>query len=255
MKKVIRLSESDLTRIVKRVIKEEQEERIASKIEDVIEQPNVEIKIEDIYSNFSDRDKEKLKNVLDNLGIDENSSPKEVHDAIQDKIETEVGGEIGENESARNKVADVLHAIGAGNIAAWGGVPAAIAIGGLLAGTVGAPFAAGLAVSWGTTALLMGLAKLLKDDSPSMARSDKKNSHYSKLRRMRPDDTYEDEPEMDPIKNRSSSSGEKEGSVFYWDPRTGEKRRSEMGDRDELPQGYKRTMGENYRQKQYRRRY
>jgi|LakMenE18May11ns_1017448.scaffolds.fasta_scaffold9959653_24 hypothetical protein len=154
-----------------------------------------------------------------------------------------------------DEVTDVLHAIGAGNIAAWGGIPAAIAIGGLLAGTVGAPFAAGLAVSWGTTALLMGLAKLLKDDPSSMARSDKKNSHSSELRRMRPDDTYEDEPEMDPIKNRSSSSGEKEGSVFYWDPRTGEKRRSEMGDRDELPQGYKRTMGENYRQKQYRRRY
>lgn len=255
MANIVRITESDLSRIVRRVIKEEQEEKIVNKVEDVIEEPKIQMKIEDIYSNFSDEDKAELQMVLDDLNIDENSSAKEVHDAIENEVGTKISGEIGENQTTKNKVADILHAIGAGNIANWGGVPAAIAIGGLLVGTVGAPFAAGLAVSWGTTALLMGLAKLLKDDSPSSNSSHRKHSHSNELKRMRPDDTYEDEPEMDPIKNRSSSSGEKEGSVFYWNPQTGEKRHSKMEDGEDLPQGYKRTMGENYRQRQYRRRY
>ena len=253
MKKIIRLTESDLARIVKRVIKENQEEKIADKVAEVIELPKVEMKIEDIYSNLSDEDKMNFKMVLDNLGIDENSTAKEVHDAIETEVGNEISGEIGENESTRNKASEILHAIGAGNIAAWGGVPAAIAIGGLLAGTVGAPMAAGFAISWGATALLMGLAKLLKDDSPSLNSSNRKQSHSNHLRRMRPDDTYEDEPEMDPEKNRAYS-GEKEGSVFYRNSK-GEKIYSKMEDGEELPQGYKRTMGENYRRRQYRRRY
>ena len=46
----------------------------------------------------------------------------------------------------------------------------------------------------------------------------------------------------------------KEGSVFYRNSK-GEKIYSKMEDGEELPQGYKRTMGENYRRSQYRRRY
>lgn len=253
MARIITLTERDLTRIVKRVIKENQDEKIANKVEDVINQPKVEMKIEKIYSNLSDEDKMRLKMVLDNLGIDENSSAKDVHDTLESEVNTEDVGEIGENESTRNKVADVLHGIGAGNIAAWGGVPAAIAIGGLLAGTVGAPMVAGFAISWGTTALLMGLAKLLKNDSPSMSQSSEKHSHSDRTRRMRPDNTYEDEPEIDSIKNRSSS-GEKDGTVFTRTA-SGEKIYHEKMKGDDLPRGYKRTMGENYRRRQYRRRY
>lgn len=165
MKKIIRLTEGDLTRIVKRVIKENEDSKMSHKVEQVIENPKVEMKIEDVYSNLTIEDKEKLQKILDNLGVDANSSAKEVHDAIKSEVGSDIHGEMTEDESPRNKVADILHSIGAGNIAAWGGVPAAIAIGGLLTATgVGAPMALGFAASWGATGLLMGLAKLLKQD-------------------------------------------------------------------------------------------
>ena len=227
MAKIIKLTERDLSRIVKRVIREQEEEQeIASKVEKILEKPSVEMKIEDVYSNMSDSDKDMLKDVLNNLGINANSSPKEVHDKIENKVGTEVGGEMSEeDETPRNKAARILHNIGAGNIAAWGGVPAAIAIGGLLAGTVGAPMVAGFAISWGATALLMGLAKLLEEDSPS---SETPSSDKKDLR----------------VFTRNAS-----GEETYHDEMKG----------DDLSSEYKRTMDENYRrrqyQKQYRRRY
>ena len=64
MGKIVRLTESDLARIVKKVIKENQEEKIADKVAEVIELPKVEMKIEDIYSNLSDEDKMNFKMVL-----------------------------------------------------------------------------------------------------------------------------------------------------------------------------------------------
>ena len=167
MANIVKITESDLARIVKRVIKEEQEESVSSKVEEIINLPKVESKIENIYSNLSDEQKENLKMVLDNLGVDENSSASDVHSSIVSAVEDRIGGEMSEedeNENPKHKAAKILHSIGAGNIAAWGGVPAAIGIGGLLAGTVGAPMVAGFAVSWGATALLMGLAKLLAGD-------------------------------------------------------------------------------------------
>lgn len=167
MQKIIKLTEGDLSRIVKRVIKEEQEKNMSTKVEEIINLPKVEAKIEDIYSNLSDDQKETLKMVLDNLGVDENSSPSEVHSSIVTAVEDRIGGEMSEedeNETPKHKAAKILHSIGAGNISAWGGVPAAIGIGGLLVGTVGAPMITGFAISWGATALLMGLAKLLAGD-------------------------------------------------------------------------------------------
>jgi hypothetical protein len=255
MKKIIRLTENDLSRIVKRIIKEEEtQNKIAAEVDDVLEKPKVQDRIEDIYSNFTDRDIENIKRVLDNLGIDEYSSAKEVHTAIEKKIGDKIGGEIGENESLRNKASEILHGIGAANISAWGGVPAAIGIGGILAGTVGAPFAAGLAVSWGVTALLMGIAKLLKEDPPTEPSDfNNRNKQNGPLRKMRPDNSYEDEPEIDLIKNRSLSVG-KDGDIFTRTA-SGEKIYHEKMKGDDLPKGYKRTMDENYRRRQYKRRY
>lgn len=174
MKKIIKLTEGDLSRIVKRVIKEEQEDTMARKVENVIHLPKVEERIENIYNHLTDADKEKLKMALKNLGVTENSTAKQVHAKIEKKIEEKMvnkldnlGREMSEedeHENPKHTAAKMLHTIGAANISAWGGVPAAIAIGGLLAGTVGAPMVAGFAISWGTTALLMGLAKLLAGD-------------------------------------------------------------------------------------------
>ena len=165
MKKIIRLTESDLVRIVKRVVSEQTEQNdLSTKVEKVINHPKVEMKLEDIYSNLDDDAKMELQNVLDNLGIDENSSADEVHSKIESTIEDNDGGEMLENENPRHKVVKILHGIGAANIAAFGGIPAAIAIGAALSGTVGSPMAAGFAISWGATGLLMGLARLLAGD-------------------------------------------------------------------------------------------
>lgn len=179
MAKIIKLNESDLVRIVKRVINEEQNTNtIAKKAEAIVNLPKVEMKIEDIYSNMTDKDKERLQMVLDSLGVDENSSTKEIHKKIENAVSDRLGGEMSEKEeeSPKLKAARILHTIGMGNIAAWGGVPAAIAIGGLLAGTVGAPMVAGFGISWGTTILLAGLAKLLAGDkADDLAENHKRN--------------------------------------------------------------------------------
>ena len=189
MSKIVKLTENDLSRIVKRVIKEEQDDTMARKVENVIHLPKVEEKIENIYSHFTDADKEKLKMVLKNLGVDENSSASEVHSSIVSAVEDRIGGEMSEedeNENPKHKAAKILHAIGAGNIAAWGGVPAAIVIGSLLAGTVGAPMVAGFAISWGATALLMGLAKLLAgDDKVEGVNENYRRRQYQKQYRRR----------------------------------------------------------------------
>ena len=167
MRRTIRLTERDLSNLVRRVIREEEEEEeIAGNVESILNKPKVEMKIEDIYSNLSDDEKRKLESSLNNLGIDEYTSPKKAHDAVQNVVDN-IGGEMSEgdeNMGPKEKVANILHEIGAGNIAAWGGVPAAIVIGGLLAGTVGSPMIAGFAISWGVTTLLIGLSKLLSKD-------------------------------------------------------------------------------------------
>ena len=181
MGKIIRLTERDLSNLVRRVIREEEEEEeIAGNVESILNKPKVEMKIEDIYSNLSDDEKRKLESSLNNLGIDEYTSPKKAHDAVQNVVDN-IGGEMSEgdeNMGPKEKVANILHGIGEANIAAWGGVPAAIVIGGLLAGTVGAPMIAGFAISWGVTALLMGLAKLLAKDKAST-----NESYYRRNRR------------------------------------------------------------------------
>jgi hypothetical protein len=182
MKKIVRLTESDLTRIVKRVISEQEKDNLADKVETTIEKPKVEMKIEDIYSQLSDEEKEELKNTLEDLGIDEYSSAKEVHSKIEDMAGDDVvNGEMSEDEdkNPRKTAAKILHAIGAANIAAWGGIPAAIGIGSALIGTVGAPMVAGFAISWGVTGLLMGLAKLIHKDSDSL------NENYQRRNRRR----------------------------------------------------------------------
>jgi len=184
MKKIVRLTESDLTRIVKRVIKEEENNNMmANKVENLIEKPKVEMKLEDIYSQLTDEEKEELKMTLDNLGIDETSSANEVHSKIENAFsDNMMGGEMSEEEDSdlRQKAAKIMHGIGAKNIAGWGGVPAAILIGGALVGTVAAPMAAGFAISWGVTGLLMGLAKLVAKDDSYMETNESYRRRYKK---------------------------------------------------------------------------
>jgi hypothetical protein len=167
MKKVVRLTENDLTNIVKRIIKEDAEDSMASrKVERIVDTPKVQMRLEDIVSNLSNREINQIKNVLDNLGIDEYTSAKEVHDAVKDLANEAMDGEMSEedeNETPKEKLGRILRDIGAANIGNWGGVPAAI----LIASMTGFP--AGLAISWGVTGLLLGLAKVLDPDKPENA--------------------------------------------------------------------------------------
>jgi len=167
MKKVVRLTENDLTNIVKRIIKEDAEDSMASrKVERIVDTPKVQMRLEDIVSNLSNREINQIKNVLDNLGIDEYTSAKEVHDAVKDLANEAMDGEMSEedeNETPKETLGRILRDIGAANIGNWGGVPAAI----LIASMTGFP--AGLEISWGVTGLLFGLAKVLDPDKPENA--------------------------------------------------------------------------------------
>jgi len=233
MARIIRLTERDLSNLVRRVIREEEEQdEIAGNVESILNKPKVEMKIEDIYSNLSDDEKRKLESSLNNLGIDEYTSPKEAHDAVQN-VADNVGGEIGEgdeNMNPKEKIADILHGIGEGNIAAFGGVPAAILIGGLLAGTVGSPFVAGLAISWGVTSLLMGLAKLLAKDK-----------------------SKEDQPESEPKLNNQRSNVP-DGTIFNRRS-DGSTYNHQTPSQDNSYSTTKKTIDEDYRMRKYRRRY
>ena len=163
MKKIVRLNENDLANIVKRIIKEDAEDSMASKkVERIVDSSKVQMKLEDIVSNLSDNEKNKIKNVLDNLGIDQYSSAKDAHDAVKDLAKEAMDGEMSEeeeNETPKEKLGRIMRNIGAANIGNWGGVPAAI----LIASMTGFP--AGLAISWGVTGLLLGLAKVLDPDN------------------------------------------------------------------------------------------
>ena len=181
MKKIVKLTESDLTRLIKRVVMEQRDEtKIGLKAEKLLHTPKVERKIEDAFSNMSEEDKQELSSILNQLGIDENSSVEEIYRIIQNKVgEYESHAEMteGEEMSPRKKAAEIFHAIGEMNIENWGGLPTALIIGGALMGTVAAPFTTGLAVSWGASTLLLGLAKLLaKDENKKIEESFKRRS-------------------------------------------------------------------------------
>jgi len=163
MPKIIRLTERDLTLLVKRVIKEQAPidklEKLANK---VVTNNSFERKMDELVSKLPEKHIQQLNNYLESMGIEKWSSPEEVHNKIEKKMKmgdertmdmTE--GEVQDKNSLKMKIANILHEIGAGNIANWGGVPAAIIIG----ASTGMPV--GFAASWGATILLMGLAKAL----------------------------------------------------------------------------------------------
>ena len=139
---------------------EEVEATPADKVEDIVNNdPGFQDKIDAIIGALSDEDMAQLQSALAANGIDANSSADDIHAVIEQPQEGEQ--EIGENmghdpkKQVKHKVANILHSVGAGNIAAWGGVPAAIVIGSM----TGMPL--GFAISWGATAVLMAVAKKL----------------------------------------------------------------------------------------------
>jgi hypothetical protein len=155
---------------VKPIINEQAPEHIiAKKVDNLVEIPEFQEKLMKLLNTLGDGDRVRLLQTLRDLGIDENSSAEEVNDIIKMNVSNtqsqdvemmeEDSDEMTKSQKIKHKIADILHGVGAANIAAWGGVPAAILIGAF----TGMPI--GFAASWGATTLLMGLAKLLgKED-------------------------------------------------------------------------------------------
>lgn len=139
---------------------ESPEEMAADRIEEVMDNPKVEDRIERIVDRLSNKEKMLIQRSLEEMGITPESSVEDVHQVVQSNMEEISTGEMTEEDekSDKQKIADFLEGIGGGNMAAWGGVPLAIAIGGTV-GSMGVGFAA----SWGLTGLLYGIAKLLSD--------------------------------------------------------------------------------------------
>ena len=133
MKKVIRLTERDLTRIVKRVIKESEE--------NAIEGEEVAAEAEAATKDLSRKEKEFLKNYIEENGIET------LQDKIEDQLEnegslTELDEEMDEKEYKLRKILDKVityGAVGAGLAV----LPAAMFISGGVAAGLGVAALAG----------------------------------------------------------------------------------------------------------------
>jgi hypothetical protein len=80
--------ENDLTKFKRKVLLEQEiKDKGLSSIENKIDVPIISNKFDEIISNMSSRDIFKLKKTFDNLGIDANSTASEVHDAIENELE------------------------------------------------------------------------------------------------------------------------------------------------------------------------
>lgn len=122
-------------------------------VEGKMQDPKFKEAMFDMLSSLTPEQIQKVRDDLKKMGVKADSDAQE----ILAKAEKVSESRVFEEKVKAENIANVLHDLGALNIASWAGVPAAILIGGLS----GAGFAAGLAASWGATAILMGLAKLL----------------------------------------------------------------------------------------------
>ena len=114
-------------------------------------------KVNAIVDKLSDSEKEELKTTLDKLGIEPDSSLKQVVQIVNDSTPQEKGEMDEEEKSTKEKVADTLAGLGSA-LAASHLVPIIpVAIG--QAADIG--FGGGLAVSLGTSLILLSLAKAL----------------------------------------------------------------------------------------------
>jgi hypothetical protein len=100
MSRVIRISESDLTRIVRRIISEQEQQEL---VMNIVNSPKLKGLADQALSNLSARELVSLKKNLNNVGIDDNTS---LSDAVsagniavqQSKEESELSEEEGEEK-------------------------------------------------------------------------------------------------------------------------------------------------------------
>jgi hypothetical protein len=127
MSRVIRLSESDLTRIVRRVIKEQEQQEL---VMNIVNSPKLKGLADQALSNLSARELVSLKKNLNSIGIDDNTS---LSDAVnvgnialqQSKEQSELSEDEGEGEEKLTFVDRVkmgMSTLGLANTALFGGL-------------------------------------------------------------------------------------------------------------------------------------
>ena len=125
MAKIVRLNESDLTRIVRKIISEQEQQELAFNI---VNSPKLKDLTDQVLSNLSTRELISLKKNLENFGIDKNTS---LSDALntgniavqQSKEQSELSEDEEEGEEKLNFVDRVkmgLSTLGLANTALFG---------------------------------------------------------------------------------------------------------------------------------------
>jgi hypothetical protein len=138
MKKIIRLTESDLTRIVKRVIRENEEQTIESE--------EIKQDVADATRELSREEKEFLKNYIEKNGM--KNLQNKIVDHLENKensTELDENEEMGETEYKLRKILDKVITYG-GVAAGLAVLPAAMFIGGGVAAGLGIASLAGVAL-------------------------------------------------------------------------------------------------------------
>jgi polyhydroxyalkanoate synthesis regulator phasin len=167
MGKIIRLTESDLTKIVKKVIIENEKKEVQKeKAKEIVNDPSFLRSIREKLNNLSDEQIEEIENQLENLGVSRDSSIEQVNNRVE-SLKSDVGSEEDYNsemsedfepkkQSTKHKIADTLNDIGASSMTNFTNVVA----------SSGQKSFWGQAIAIGTnmlvSALLVGLARVLK---------------------------------------------------------------------------------------------
>lgn len=122
MRKIIRLTEEDLTNLVRRTILEQRMDMIASKI---LNDSELQNKVQRIFSKVDDETKQNIKSDLMDLGVDPNDSFQEVKGIVDNEIMnknemTEEEEETEQPKSFKSKLKDsvkgILLGMGFGNL-------------------------------------------------------------------------------------------------------------------------------------------
>ena len=121
MKKIVKLTESDLRKLVKRVIVEQEQIELASQ---VINSPKFNRLIDNALEGVSTKEMMKLKNGLSSIGIDSKTSPSVAISIADDLIDYDVNSEMTEDDnklSTKDKIMNGVYAslgtMGAVNLA------------------------------------------------------------------------------------------------------------------------------------------
>ena len=99
MAKIVRLNESDLTRIVRKIISEQEQQELAFNI---INSPKLKDLTDQVLSNLSTRELISLKKNLENFGIDKNTSLSDALNVGNIAVQhSQEDGEISEDDDEK----------------------------------------------------------------------------------------------------------------------------------------------------------